>query len=332
MGKERNKSGFSKEFSLARRPTFVRVNLDTILDNLKILKNHLAKHTELIAVVKANAYGHGAVAVSRFLEKHGISHFAVATALEGEELRNAGIHCNIQVLGNASEDEIQTLYENRLIPTVANEKFLSSWLRLWRQQQRNTLCVEDGLPIGAVVLKVDTGMSRNGCQPSQLWSLVEYCENNNIPIHSIMTHFAQSWDDQIFTQTQMNTFMEVTAPYRERGIKVHVANSGAILNKIGVDLDYVRPGISMYGQAPDTSDFGINATKTAGLKPALSWHAKASAVNDLEPGRVVGYDQTYRCTSNERVAVIPIGYADGYLRNMFKNGYVSTEDGPWQLH
>ncbi|XP_045213701.2 alanine racemase-like [Mercenaria mercenaria] len=327
MGRERNRSCQLKEFSLARRPTYIKVNLETILDNLKILKTYLAKHTEIIAVVKANAYGHGAVGVSRFLEKHGISHFAVATALEGEELRAAGIHCNIQVLGNASEDEISTLYENRLIPTAANVKFLSSWLRHWRQQQRNTLGVENVGPVGSVVIKVDSGMSRNGCQPGQLRSLVEFCENNNIPIHSIMTHFAQSWDNPDFTQTQMNTFTETVAPYRKRGIKLHVANSGAILNNIGVDLDYVRPGISMYGQPPDTSEFGINTTKKAGLKPAISWYAKTSIVNDLDPGRVVGYDQTYKCTENERIAVIPVGYADGYLRNMFKNGYVSTLDG-----
>lgn len=327
MGKEETTGCQRTCFTLARRPTYVKVNLDQILENLKRLKEHLAPHTEFIAVVKANAYGHGSVAVSRFLEKHGITHFAVATALEGEELRNAGIHCNIQVLGNACADDIPTLYENRLIPTVANETFLAEWLRHWRQRQRNTLGGENGRRAGTVAIKLDSGMSRNGCQPEQLRSLIEYCENNSIPIHSIMTHFAQSWDDPEFTQTQMNTFMETVAPYREKGIKLHVANSGAILNKIGVDLDYVRPGISMYGQPPDTSEFGITSTKNFGLKPAIKWFVKASSVNDLAPGRVVGYDKTYRCTQYEKIAVLPIGYADGYLRNMFGSGYVTTLDG-----
>ncbi|KAH3863268.1 hypothetical protein DPMN_026248 [Dreissena polymorpha] len=129
-------------FRLARRPAYLRVDLDVLLNNLKILKGLLNQHTEIIAVVKANAYGHGAPQVARFLEKHGISHFAVATALEGEELRTAGVHCNIQIFGNASEDEIPPMFENRLIPTAADIHFLSQWLRYWRERQRNTLGVE----------------------------------------------------------------------------------------------------------------------------------------------------------------------------------------------
>ncbi|KAL4239637.1 hypothetical protein ACF0H5_000446 [Mactra antiquata] len=324
---ENSGSVLSADFALARRPTYVKVDLDAILNNLKILKANLASHTEIIGIVKANAYGHGAIPVAKFLEGHGISHFAVATALEGEELRTAGIHCNIQVLGNAVEDDIPTLYQNRLIPTIADEIFLSSWLCYWRRMQSNTLGVQTDHPVGSVVIKIDTGMSRNGCQPEKLQSLIEVCENNRIPIHSVMTHFAQSWDDPEFTQLQMDIFMETVEPYRKRGLKLHVANSGAIARKVGVDLDFVRPGISMYGQPPDTSEYGISMTKSMGLKPAISWYAKPTIVNQLEPGRFVGYDKTYKCSKRETIATIPLGYADGYLRNLFGQSYVTTLNG-----
>ncbi|KAH3863269.1 alanine racemase-like [Dreissena polymorpha] len=180
--------------------------------------------------------------------------------------------------------------------------------------------------VGRVVIKVDSGMSRNGCQPGDLSEIVEFCENNKIPVHSIMTHFAQSWDDPVFTKAQLDTFMEVAKPYRNRGIKIHAANSGAIVNQIGVDLDYVRPGISMYGQAPDTSELGVSATMRLGLLPAISWYALANKVTRLAKGRVVGYDQTYKCTHEETIAVIPIGYADGYLRS-HSSACVRTLDG-----
>ncbi|WAQ96879.1 ALR-like protein [Mya arenaria] len=318
---------YQREFAFARRPTFLRVDLDVLLNNLKILKGQLSAHTEIIAVVKANAYGHGGPRVARFLERHGVSHFAVATALEGEELRTAGVHGNIQVFGNASVEEIGTMYENRLIPTIADVDFLSAWLAHWRKRERNTLGVENGPDmVGCVVIKVDSGMSRNGCQPEKLPEIVDFCDNYRVPVHSIMTHFAQSWDDPVFTQQQMDTFMAAVKPYRTRGVKLHVANSGAIVNKVGTDLDFVRPGISMYGQAPDTSEFGVNTSQKLGLRPVISWYAKASMVNRLQPERVVGYDKTYKCNTTETIAVIPVGYADGFLRSYDKLS-VQTLDG-----
>lgn len=312
------------EFDLAKRSTYLRIDLDKILNNIRILKQKCSEHTEVIAVVKANAYGHGSVAVAKYLESHGLRHFAVASALEGEELRQAGIKANIHVLGSGCKEEISTSYDNNLIPTAASVEFLSAWVEHCKSKSTKNGAV---VYAGQVVIKIDTGMSRNGCQPEELQALVEFCRAKHIPIHSMMTHFAQSWDDPVFTKQQYDLFLQTVEPYRSSGIKFHVANSGAIVNGVGTDLDFVRPGISMLGQPPDTSEFGITKTRELGLRPAVCWLAKPSLVKRLLPGRKVGYDQTYTCKVSETIATIPLGYADGYLRNMFDIGQLTTLDG-----
>lgn len=312
-------STFASEFALANRSTYLRIDLDRILNNIRILKQQCSEKTVIMAVIKANAYGHGSVPLAKYLQRHSSQDFAVASAQEGEELRQAEITGNIHVLGSGCVEETPTCYENSLIPTAASVGFLQSWADYWRSKS--------SADIGQVVIKIDTGMSRNGCQPEELASLVECCDSNNIPIHSMMTHFAQSWDDPEFTKQQYDVFLKAIEPYRSRGLKFHVSNSGAIVNGVGTDLDYVRPGISMYGQPPDTSEFGLTKTRDLGLKPAIAWLARPSLVKRLLPGRKVGYDQTYTCEVSETIATIPLGYADGYLRNMFGVGSLTTMNG-----
>ncbi|KAL3876224.1 hypothetical protein ACJMK2_034094 [Sinanodonta woodiana] len=269
---------FDREFALAKRNTCLRINLDTILNNIGILKMQFSEHTDVIAVIKANAYGHGSVEVARYLSRHGIHHFAVAAPSEGKVLRQAGVTDFIQV---------RTF-------------------------------------IGSVVIKVDSGMSRNGCQPEDLVSLMEFCLENGVHVHSIMTHFSQAWDDPNFTKIQLETFLKAASPYRKRGIKLHAANSAGIIRGFGVDLDFIRPGIAIYGQPLDNMPSTIALYEELGLRPALAWLARPTLIKTLGPGRVVGYDQTYKCKNEEIVATFPVGYADGYNRLLSGKGLITS--------
>ncbi|KAL5018241.1 hypothetical protein ScPMuIL_003963 [Solemya velum] len=287
-----------QDFDSAVRSTFLRIDLDAISENLRVLKGHCGKHTEVIAVVKANAYGHGAVGVTHHLRLHGLRHFAVATVAEGIELRRAGVDEFIQILGTACQEEIRCLQQHDLTPTVATPEFIKAWNETWSQSKNNMLSDSRPPPI---TIKVDTGMCRNGCLPEDLEGLMRLCRDDNLPVHSIMTHFAQSWDHPDFTQKQLYQFLDVTRVYREQGMKVHVANSAAILNGYGTDLDYVRPGIVMYGEPPfhflaDNSNEAAKLLTDLGLRPALTWIAKPTIVKCQRPGSVIGYGRTYRRT------------------------------------
>ncbi|KAK3608216.1 hypothetical protein CHS0354_039235 [Potamilus streckersoni] len=320
---------FDKEFSFAKRTTCLRINLDTILSNIGILKAQCSNHTDVIAVIKANAYGHGSVEVARYLSRHGIHHFAVAAPSEGKVLRQAGVTDFIQVFGNANEVEIPDLLENKLVPTVATIEFLQLWAEKLRlNKENNGLISNDGsnvhTHVGSVVIKVDSGMSRNGCQPEDLVSLIKFCLGNGVHVHSIMTHFSQAWDDPDFTKIQLETFLKAASPYRKHGIKLHTANSAGIIQGFGVDLDFIRPGIAIYGQPLDNMPSTIAQYEELGLRPAMAWLARPTLIKTVGPGQVVGYDQTYKCKEEEIVATFPVGYADGYNRLLSGKGLITT--------
>lgn len=242
------------EYQLARRRTFLKIDLDQLTKNVNILRKLCSDQTDIIGVVKGNAYGHGSVEICRHLARHGVSHFAVASPWEGIELRKAGICSFIQIFGNACEEEIPDLLEYDLTPTAGSTEFLTAWIAQIRQNREhcpgNILSPFEEEDYGSVVIKVDTGMSRNGCQPEELDSIMNFCDEHNIHVHSIMTHFAQAWDDPEFTNEQLESFMTYAKKYRERGIKLHAANSAGTLLGFGTDLDFVRPGIAMYGLPP----------------------------------------------------------------------------------
>ncbi|XP_070188268.1 alanine racemase-like isoform X2 [Littorina saxatilis] len=276
---------------------------------------------DVIAVIKGNAYGHGSVALARYLYSNGVQHFAVASAVEGQELRQAGVQGFIQVFGNCVEEEIAVMRQYQMTPTVTSEAFLKQWA-LWPAPVQ--------IPLPAVAIKVDSGMSRNGCQSEELPGIIKLCDDLGVPIHSLMSHFAQSWDDDKFTQQQLDTFLAAVKPYRNRGIKLHAANSAAIIRGVATDLDFIRPGICLYGLAPDSTKKTAQIIEDFGLRPALCWVAHPSMVKRLLPGRHVGYDQTYVLDNEETIATFSLGYADGYNRLLSGKGILTDMDGEEQ--
>ncbi|XP_045213700.2 alanine racemase-like [Mercenaria mercenaria] len=325
------KKGFGRveenEYQIARRRTYLKIDLDILSRNVSILNSLCSSNTEILAVVKGNAYGHGSVEIAKHLVDIGVKHFAVASPGEGIDLRKAGIDSYIQIFGNACEEEIPDLIEYDLVPTVGSVEFLREWA-LYSQNLCPEYLFEENYEFHRpVVIKVDTGMSRNGFQPEQLDDVVSYCDENGVRIHSIMTHFAAAWDDQAFTTLQLESFLNVAAKYRSRGIKLHAANSAGTLLGYGNDLDFVRPGIAMYGLPPDTTAFAIDMYNRLGLRPILSWMAKPNLVKTMSEGRTVGYDNTHRCEEGEIIATISVGYADGYNRLLSGKGIITTENG-----
>uniref|UniRef100_A0A0B7A724 Alanine racemase C-terminal domain-containing protein n=3 Tax=Arion vulgaris TaxID=1028688 RepID=A0A0B7A724_9EUPU len=315
------------KFTYAGRSTYLQINLKTIWHNIQSLQTKCASHTKVIAVIKANAYGHGSVGVAKYLNKCGVFNFAVATTYEGKELRKHGVVGFIQVFGNCVAEEIDTILEYNLTPTVTNLKFIEQLAaKLTERKTKTSLlrkCINDNVckfkP--SVVIKIDTGMSRNGCQCEELSSFMNACQTHKIPVHSIMTHFAQSWDDLEFTQQQLNRFLEVTQPYRLNGVKVHAANSGAIMKGFAIDLDYVRPGGAIYGLAPDSTSDAYSEMEALGLRPVLSWIAKPCLIKSIQTEKKSGL------LKPERIAIFSFGFADGYSRLLSGKGVLTDMKG-----
>ncbi|MDZ7843307.1 MAG: alanine racemase [Anaerolineales bacterium] len=282
--------------------TWVEVDLGSIRRNLRAVLERTS--TEVMVVVKANAYGHGAVPVARASMEAGASWCAVARADEALELREAGLDCPLMILGYIPPDRIGEMIENQVRLTFWDEI----------QARRIDSIAGDLGRTAAVHLKVDTGMSRLGVQYDRAVDLVSRLNNYpHLKLEGIFTHFARA-DEQDPTPTdhQEQRFREVIEELERRNLRpqlVHAANSAASLTRPSATFDLVRLGISLYGlepspQCPLPPDF----------RPALSWKSVLSQVKILPAGRGVSYGHIYTTKQEERLGTIPVGYADGYHR------------------
>jgi len=288
-----------------RRPSearaWVRVDLDALAANAKWLQARAAP-AEVLAVVKADAYGHGAAVVAPALERAGIGWFAVANAEEGGDLREAGVAGRILVLGPAAKSEYATLLAHELTPVVSSFEELDS--------------LEHAALGGdaALHIKVDTGMGRLGFDLAELPAALERIRGSrSLRMTGFASHLA--WADEPaspFNQRQAEAFDRALARLSEEEleeVRVHLGNSGATLHLEGLGLGsarrrLVRCGLALYGLDP--------ARRVNSLRPAMSVHARVARIRDLAPGWPVGYGGTWVARRPSRVAVIPVGYADGY--------------------
>ena len=259
-----------------------------------------------MAVVKANAYGHGAAAVARTALQNGAEMLAVANVAEALELRGAGIGAPVLVLSYVPIQAIPTAIKHDLSLTLFDEDLA-----------RQCIAAADGsrAPL-KVHVKVDTGMGRLGVNPQAVPAL---CRNlrdaAGIKLEGVYTHFATADDDPGFMRVQLKIFMRVLSQLRNDGIRVkhiHAANSAALLNGSESYFNVVRPGVLLYGLAPMAGS-GIEAQ----LKPVMSWKTQIAQTKTLPPGSPVGYGKAYRTRGHEMLAVAPVGYADGLRRTPF---------------
>ncbi len=297
----------------AVRPTRADVNLEALRHNLRVAKRH-AGGAKVWAVLKADAYGHGAPAVARTLERARIDGFCVALLEEAVELREAGIVAPILVMGGhygAAHDEIVA---RGLVPVVHDLGEVEAFARLVRSGEA------DG-PID-VHLKVDTGMARLGVTMAALPDVAaKLAHVPEVRVRGLMTHLACA-DAPTTEETteQMRLFDEATAMLARQGVRPevrHAANSAALL-RAEARLDAVRPGLALFGVSP----WAGGAPLTTELKPVMRVRTEVVAVREIEAGAAVGYGATWRAPRASRIATLPMGYADGLSRHLGNRGHV----------
>jgi alanine racemase len=293
-------------------PTYATVNLTALAHNLSCIKRYLSPGCEVMAIVKANAYGHGAVETAQALTRQGIERFAVASLDEGIALRQAGLSASIVVLGALFEEQVSDLVAHRLTPVVSDGRILPTLAKAARSHPTS-------YPIH---LKVETGMGRLGFSPEDLLSFLDNpILRSPFQVEGMMTHLADAdGADSDFTERQLGTFRAMLEQIRQRGLSiplVHMANSAAIVRFPDAHFSLVRPGIMLYGYHT------LPATIPApDLTPVLSLRTTIVQLRTIPRGRTVSYNGTFVAQRPTRIAVLPIGYADGYSRRLSHRGSV----------
>ena len=289
------------------RPTVVEIDLSALRHNLKESRDLVGGTTDILAMVKADAYGHGAVPVSRELEAAGAALLGVATAEEGIELRQAGITLPVLILGGIYPGESEKYLFHRLTPVLFDLDTARELENASRKPGRTW----------AVHLKIDTGMSRLGFSWKGWGAALSFFrEAESLRIEGIMTHFAvaesERPDDKAFTEEQIRRFEVCREQTLQAGIHprfLHMANSSATMAWEKARFNLVRPGLMLYGVAP-TPALGAKLA----LKPILRWRTGILALKRIPAGDSVSYGRTFVCPKDSLIATLPLGYADGYSR------------------
>lgn len=289
-----------------RDRAWAEIDWNHLKHNVEILKTAMPQECKLMAVVKANAYGHGDVKVAGYLNEIGVSDFAVATIDEGIHLRTHNIRGNILILGYTDPQRSSELVGYRLVQTVADYKHAR---QLNATQQR----IE-------VHIKVDSGMHRLGEDCANMEEIAEIFQLRNLKVSGIFTHLCVSdstrAEDIAFTNAQLQQFYSLLKDLKQRSIalpKIHIQSSYGILNYPEVKCDYARIGIALYGALSSPGD----KTKIqADLSPVLSLKTRVALIRQIASGESVSYGRMFTAARNTRIAVLPIGYADGIPRDL----------------
>lgn len=286
---------------MRHRPTVAVVDLGAIRHNVRSLK---PKGSEVMAVVKANGYGHGSVQVARAAQSAGAHWLGVALVEEGVELRDAGLAGPILVLTEFPPGSEKEALAAGLIPSLYTEEGL---------ERLTEAAGALGRSVG-VHVKVDTGMHRVGIAPDRLVSFVSRLLKAGLELEGLWTHFAKSEETaDPFTWWQLQRFTRAAADLQGAGVSPryrHAANSAAIMSRPQAHLDLVRLGIAMYGLCP-----GPDLVEAVGkLRPALSWKSAVTMVKRVEAGEAISYGLAYALQRPSTIATVPVGYADGYSR------------------
>jgi alanine racemase len=294
------------------RDTWIEVDLDAIMHNIKEFRRYLPQRTRVMAVVKADGYGHGAVPVARAALEAGASHLAVAFVDEGVELRQAGIDAPILVLGYTPPHAVGYALRNGLTLTVYRSEILEAV-----EQEAVRLGVT-----ARVHVKVDTGMGRLGVLPEEVSPRLAQVEGlDHVEVEGIFTHYATADEEEDdYARFQLQRFTDVVNQVRKRHNipLVHIANSAGAIQLPEGAFDMVRIGISMYGFYPSAEV----KRDTVNLRQALSLKCRVAHVKKPPRGTGVSYGKTYTVSGQEWIAVLPVGYADGINRHLSNAGHV----------
>ena len=292
--------------------TWAEIDLEAIRQNVRSFKRHVGAAVQIYAVVKANAYGHGAVPVAKAALEAGAARLAVHRLTEGIELRQAGLTAPILVMGYTPPAGAQTMVEWDLTPSCITTEFA---------QALSTQAAAQGKTIPLHV-KVDTGMSRYGLFPAEVMPfLTAIAKLPAVSIEGLFTHFATAdASDQIWVRQQITTFDQVIASIQASGMDIpiiHAANSATTMKLPQAHYNAVRPGISMYGMNPSSEWEPV-----FDLHPALTLKSTVSRVRELPTGAGVSYGRTFVTSRPTTAALVPVGYGDGYHRILTNKGVV----------
>lgn len=282
---------------IAGRPTWAEIDLDAIAHNLKVVRDRCGPDVQVLGVVKADAYGHGAVSIAHALARAGVERLGVASIAEALELRQAGITLPIVVLAGNYHRAERLLQQNRLEPVIFRHEVLDAL-------EASMDMSGDSLPVH---VKVDTGMGRLGCPPGELAHLITRIQSSSaFHLAGVMSHFARADEVGQQTRQQFETFTECLAQSDWQGAVRHSANSAAIFADPVYHLDMVRPGLCLFGVDP------YDDASSGQLRPVLSWWTRINTIRDLAEGSAVGYGGRWVSRRPTRLGILPVGYADGY--------------------
>lgn len=292
---------------------YLEIDLNNLKHNVEILQNTMPSQCEFMAVVKAESYGHGMYGITTYLNQMGVSVFAVATIDEGIKLRKYGISGEILILGYTSPLRAKELCKYKLTQTLIDYRY-----SLFLNEQGYNIKTH---------LKIDTGMHRLGFDIENTKEIVAAFSMENIKITGVFTHLCSADSreerDNDFTRNQIDEFYSLLDDLKNKGVqipKVHIQSSYGLLNYPELKCDYVRVGIAMYGVPTSLND---KTKLKLDLKPVLSLKARIVLLREIRKGETVGYGRTFTANRDSRIAILPIGYADGFPRNLScRNNYV----------
>ena len=302
--------------SSALSPTLATIHLHAVAHNLRELRRVLAPHVEILAVIKADGYGHGGIAVAEALSQLGVRRFGVATVQEGVLLREAGILEDIIVMGGILPGQVKDLVQANLIPTLSDADTVHALSREVSQNLRPY----------PVHVEVDTGMRRLGFASKEVLPLLQSpLFSHTLVCQGLMTHLADADNpDPTFTLHQLDQFHEsVSSLHAVNGPRPcrHAANTAGILWHPQAQLDMVRPGLLLYGYTPVP-----DRDAPVSLQPVMSLTTKIVHLKTAGKGEPVSYGDLYRTRRDSRLAILPIGYAHGYNRRLSNTGEVIIHD------
>ena len=294
---------------------YAGINLDAVMHNLEKMHTLIKDDTKIIAVIKTDGYGHGAVPIAKKIESLPyLWGFAVATQQEGTVLRRHGIKKPVLILGHSFEEEFERIVEDDLEPaifTYESAKVLSETAKRLKKTAK-------------IHIKIDTGMSRIGYQVSEASAdeIAKTAELENLKIEGVFTHFAKADEaDKTHVHGQIAAYQKMLTMLEERGVEIplkHCSNSAGIIRVPEANLSIVRAGITIYGIYPSAQV----ETDIVRLDPVMELKSHVTYVKDVEPGTAISYGGTFAADRKLRVATVPVGYADGYPRQLSNKGWV----------
>lgn len=295
-----------KEIEKNTERSWLEINLENLEHNVKVLQQAMPQKCKLMAVVKTRAYGHGAVEISSHLNKIGIEAFAVATIDEGIELRKHGIRGEILILGYTNIYRASELKKYDLMQTLIDFDY--------------AVALNEQNVVIKTHIKIDTGMHRLGIDSNDFSNIRQIFDMKNMEVCGIYTHLCCSEsldpDDVTYTRKQIRCFYDVIDVLKNSNItvpKIHIQSSYGLLNYPDLACNYVRAGIALYGVLTSLND---KTTLKLDLRPVLSLRTRVILIRKVRKGDSIGYDRKYKADRDSRIAVLPIGYGDGFPRNL----------------